>query len=96
MKRRKEQPIGTLLQEFLRVQGLETPLNEYRLLAAWGKVMGNVTERNTGRLFIRNETLYAEIKLPSLRADLMLRKIETVTKLNDFVGFKVIKDIVLI
>ena len=43
MKRRKEQPIGVLLHEFLRVQGLEAPLNEYRLLAAWGKVMGNIT-----------------------------------------------------
>ena len=96
MKRRKEQPIGVLLHEFLRVQGLEAPLNEYRLLAAWGKVMGNITERTTGKLVIRNETLYVEIKSPSLRADLMLKRIETVTKLNNFVGFKVIKDIVLI
>ena len=95
MKRKKEQQIGTLVNEFLRTQGLESPLNEYRLLMAWGDVMGKVTERNTGRLFIRNETLYAEIKSSALRADLMLRKVETVTKLNNFVGFRVIKDIVL-
>lgn len=95
MKRKKEQQIGALVNEFLRTQGLESPLNEYRLLMAWGDVMGKVTERNTGRLFIRNETLYAEIKSSALRADLMLRKVETVTKLNNFVGFRVIKDIVL-
>ncbi len=96
MRRRKEQQIGVLLHEFLRTQGLEAPLNEYRLLAAWGKVTGKIVERNTGKLFIRNEVLYAEIRLPSLRADMMLRRIETATKLNDFVGFKVIKDIVII
>ena len=95
MKRKKEQQIGALVNEFLRTQGLESPLNEDRLLMAWGDVMGKVTERNTGRLFIRNETLYAEIKSSALRADLMLRKVETVNKLNNFVGFRVIKDIVL-
>jgi hypothetical protein len=35
MKRKREEPISTLLMQFLREQGLETPLLEYRIIKAW-------------------------------------------------------------
>lgn len=93
MKRKKECVIGSLLTEYLRCQGLETPLNEYRLLASWGEVMGNVVEKMTGNLRIVDEVLYVEVKSASLRADLSLQRSEIVKKLNVYVGATVIKDI---
>jgi predicted nucleic acid-binding Zn ribbon protein len=55
--------------------------------------MGECVERQTGKLSIRNEVLFVEIKSAPLRADLMLQRTELVKKLNAKVGALVIKDI---
>ena len=60
-----------------------------------GEIAGKIVERNTGKLFIKNEVLYAEIKSPSLRMDLMLTRTDLMNRLNAEVGFHVIRDIVL-
>lgn len=96
MKRRTEQSIGQLVNAYLREEGLESPLNEFRLLNSWSEVMGKVVARYTGQLFIRNEVLYVEIKSAPLKADLLLQRSAIVEKLNGQVGFHVIKDLKLI
>ena len=93
MKRKKDQPIGVLIRQYLREEDLESPLNEYRLLSSWGTVMGECVERQTGKLSIRNEVLFVEIKSAPLRADLMLQRTQLIKKLNASVGALVIKDI---
>ena len=45
MKRNNTEQIGDVLRQFLRQQGLETPLNEYRLVDAWKDVVGPVIAR---------------------------------------------------
>ena len=42
MRRTKSEPIGDLIRQYLRQQGLESPLNEYRLIQGWSYVMGPV------------------------------------------------------
>ena len=69
MKRRKDECIGSLIKQYLREEGLESPLNEFRLLSSWALVMGNGVERQTGKLYIKNEVLFVEIKSATLRAD---------------------------
>ena len=85
-----------LVRQYLRSEGLESPLNEYRILTSWQEVTGSMVERYTGRLYIRNEKLHVEIKSPSLRADLMLQRTELVNKLNQYVGATVINDIIFL
>ena len=93
MKRRKDECIGSLIKQYLREEGLESPLNEFRLLSSWALVMGNDVERQTGKLYIKNEVLFVEIKSATLRADLMLQRSDVVKKLNTEAGAHVIKDI---
>ena len=38
MKRNDAEQIGKLIQQFLRQESLESPLNEQRLLDAWPKI----------------------------------------------------------
>ena len=40
MKRNDAEQIGKLIQQFLRRESLESPLNEQRLLDAWPKILG--------------------------------------------------------
>lgn len=93
MERRKEEPIGRVLQRFLRLNQLETPLNEFRLIQAWNEVAGPVAERYTKDLRIYNQTLHVSLRSAVLRSELLMRRTELVRKLNEHVGSTVINDI---
>ena len=45
MFRRKVQPLDDLLNQFLRQEGLESPLLQKRLIAAWDTVAGPTVAR---------------------------------------------------
>ena len=94
MKRQNAQPISNILQRYLREEGLESPLNEYRLIQSWEAVFGQGIARYTGRMFIKNQTLHVHLTSPALRQDLQMARKSLVHRLNEAVGAQVIADIV--
>ena len=93
MFRRDVQTLADILAQCLRHDGLETPLQQRRLIDSWGKVVGKAVERYTGEKFIRNQTLFVKILNPALRADLSMMRERLVRNLNVEVGANVITDI---
>lgn len=94
MKRQNALPIGDMIRRFLREGGLESPLNEYRLIQSWETVLGKAIARYTGRMYIKNQTLYVHLTSPALRQDLQMSRRSLVNRLNEAVGAQVITDIV--
>lgn len=93
MFKRDVQSIRDLVMRNLRLQGLETPLLQKRLVEAWPAVAGNVIARYTLNAYIRNQTLFVHLSSPALRADLSMRRQVFVARLNAAVGSQVIVDI---
>ncbi len=93
MKRNKAENIGQLIRQYLRQEGLETPLNEYRMVSAWREVMVEAIAKYTGDLFVKNQVLYVHLKSPALKANLMMARATLVQRLNDHVGAQVIQNI---
>ena len=93
MKRKKAIAIGDLVKDYLRQEGLETPLNQYRLIQSWGDVMGAGIMRYTGDIFIRNQTLWVKINSSILRQELEIGRKQIVRRLNEYVGAQVITDV---
>ena len=93
MFKRKVQPLKDLLLQVLREQGLETPLNQKRLIDAWPEVAGPLVARYTLNTYIYNQTLYVRLSNPALRSDLSMCRQELIQKLNATVGEQVITDI---
>ncbi len=96
MKRSKTEALTDILNDCLRQNGLETPLNQYRLIESWNTVVGNTIARYTGDLFIKNQTLYVKVKSSTLKSDLMMGRSSLVRQLNEQVGAYVISDIIFI
>ncbi|MCR5820900.1 MAG: DUF721 domain-containing protein [Bacteroidaceae bacterium] len=96
MRRQKALQIGELINQFMREEGLETPYNEYRIEKAWGEVMGQGIMRYTGRVFVKNQTLYVELRSSVIRQELMLGRPQIVARLNNHVGAQVIQKIMFI
>lgn len=93
MIRRKTRDIRSLINEFLRAEGLETPLNEYRLVQAWPDVVGTAIARYTGRIFIKNRVLYVQIHSAALRENLGCNRTLLAQRLNRHVGAEVITEL---
>lgn len=93
MFRKKVLPLSQILREVIRKDGLETPLNEKRVIDLWDQVAGPMAARYTTEKFIRNQTLFVKIINPSLKADLMMRRTELQVLLNQKVGAFVISEI---
>ena len=93
MRKSNAESIGTLLQRYLREEGLETPLNQHRLINAWADVMGQGIMQYTGERFIKGQTLYVQIRSSILKQDLMMSRATIVRRLNEHVQAQVITDI---
>ncbi len=93
MKRREAHDITQLLNLYLREEGLETPLNQHRLMAAWPEVAGKVVAKYTRDLKIYNQVLVVHLNSAALRAELQMRRAELMKQLNEKVGSVVIYDI---
>ena len=93
MKRSNTEHVGDIINQFLRQEGLETPLNQYRLIERWRDVVGDSVANYTGEIYIRNQTLIVKIKSSVLRNELMMMRSDLVKKLNNSVGAQVISEI---
>lgn len=93
MFRQKVKSIAELLPEFLRNQGLETPLLQRRLIDSWETVVGAPIAAYCGEKFIKNQTLFVKITNPALRQDLSMMRSKLVQRLNAEVGAMVIADV---
>jgi len=94
MKRNDAEQIGKLIQQFLRQESLESPLNEQRLLDAWPQILGPVIASYTRELYIKNQVLYVHLTSAALRQELMMGRDLLVRNLNRHVGAQVITNII--
>ena len=95
MKKNNAENVGGVILQFLRDTGLETPLNEHRLIQAWGTVLGPAVSKYTKELKIYNQVLFVTVSSAAMRNELMMRRTELVSRLNSHVGAQVITQIVL-
>jgi hypothetical protein len=93
MFKRHVQPISDVINELLRVEGLETPLLQRRLIASWDKIVGTTISKYTDNIYISNQTLMVKITNPALRQDLSMLRTQLVKRLNAEVGSIVIMDV---
>lgn len=93
MFRREVKSVADVLQQLLREEGLETPLQQKRLIDSWETVTGRIVARYTTEKFIQNQTLYVKIVNPALRLDLAMMRQQLVKRLNEQVGSFIISDI---
>ena len=89
----KTQPMRDVLLAFLRKEGLETPLLEFRITQAWTEVMGETINRYTRQVFVREGKLQVQLTSAPLRQNLMMEHKRIAQKLNEHVGSQVISDV---
>lgn len=82
MKRNDAEPIGKLIQKYLRQESLESPLNEQRLLDSWETVLGPTIMSYTRDLYIRNQVLYVHLTSAACKYAMIKEKKLIIRKYN--------------
>ena len=93
MERRKSEHFTDVLLRYLRQEGLETPLNEHRVIALWPEVAGDVAARLSEALYIRNQKLHVKVRSAVLRTELVMKRTRLVKELNARVKSQVVTNI---
>ncbi len=93
MFRKDVKPLSEVLSQYLRREGLETPLLQRRLVNSWDKLMGPTIARYTTEKFIQNQVLFVKIVNPALRQDLSMMRSQLAKKLNDAAGSQIITEV---
>ena len=95
MRRTKEVKLGDVIHAILREDGLETPLNEFRAVDAWNKVMGTFISKLTTHVEVRGGNMYIQVTNASLKNDLMMNRASIIARINQFVGAQAIQQLVV-
>lgn len=93
MERHKSTPLNSLLDVWLRNEGLETPLLQHRMIKGWPEVMGPTVAQYTGDIRIYGNVLRVQIKSPALRQNLLMMRTEIARKMNDYVKAQIIQEV---
>jgi len=84
--------LSDAIVQYLRESGLEQSVLEVQVEEAWPKVMGDVVNRLTRSVEVRKGVLVVHVNSAALKTQLFENRFELVSKLNEAVGAKVIRD----
>lgn len=96
MRKSKSEQLGDIVNQILRANGLETPLNQYRVVEAWKATIGKSFEKYTENIFIKNQSLYVKLNSPALKNELSMYSRKMAEQLNKEVNAQVIVNIIFI
>lgn len=84
--------INDALIAYLRESGLEQSVLDIQIEEVWPQVMGDVVNRLTRSVDVRDGVLYVRVNSAALKTQLFENRFELVRKLNEAVGVKAIRD----
>ena len=95
MQKRNEQSIGEILREYLKITQLENVVFADRIADIWQEALGEEIAKETDRIFLQNGYLFVNLKSPSLKTELMMRRTMIAQRLNEKLGNEIIKTVVI-
>ena len=87
--------IGEALNEFLKKSKLKTGVQALQVEEAWEKIMGKTISRYTNKIEIINSTLFITTNVAPLKNELIFQKEKIIERVNEALGERVIKEVVI-
>lgn len=90
-----ETSIGDAIKEFLKKSRLRTGIQALQIEEIWETLMGKTIARYTDKIQIINHTLFIHTNVGPLKQELMYQKEKIIERVNEALGEKVIKEVVI-
>jgi predicted nucleic acid-binding Zn ribbon protein len=88
--------LGEILRRYFHDIGIESSIRQYEALSVWPSVVGSAIASVTEPKHISSGTLFVKVKSASWRNELVFHKPSLIDRLNQRLGSRTIRDIVLL
>jgi predicted nucleic acid-binding Zn ribbon protein len=83
------------IQQFLQKSRLKSGIQALRIEEIWEKLMGKTVAKYTDKIQIINNTLYITSSVAPLKNELLYQKENIITRINEALGEKLIKEVII-
>jgi predicted nucleic acid-binding Zn ribbon protein len=90
-----EYSLGDALRNFLNKSQLKGSIQALQIEEVWEQIMGKTVARYTDKIAIHGQTLQVSTTVAALRQELLYQKENIITRVNEALGEKVIKEVVI-
>ncbi|HXO76286.1 MAG TPA: DUF721 domain-containing protein [Puia sp.] len=90
-----EYSLGDALKKFLNQSQMKGSIQALQIEEVWEQIMGKTVARYTDKIQIHGQTLYVNTTIAPLRQELMYQKDKIIQRVNEALGEKVIKEVVI-
>lgn len=90
-----EVSIGDAIKQFLKQSKLKNSIQALKISDVWEQIMGKTIAKYTDKLEIINHTLFITSSIAPLKNELHYQKEKIIERINEALGEKVIKDVVI-
>lgn len=87
--------IGDAIKAFLRKSRLKNGIQALQIEQIWETLMGKTIAKYTDKIQIVNHTLFIRTNVGPLKQELMYQKEKIIERVNEALGEKVIKEVVI-
>jgi hypothetical protein len=90
-----EYSLGDALKEFLNNSKLKSSIQALQIEEVWEQIMGKTISKYTDKIQIRGQTLYINTSVAPLKQELLFQKDRIIQLVNEALGEKLIKEVVI-
>ena len=90
-----EYTIGEALKEFLNKSKLKTYVQSIQIEEVWEKIMGKTIAKYTDKITIMGDKLYITTYVAPLKQELIYQKEIIMQRVNEALGEKVVKEVII-
>jgi predicted nucleic acid-binding Zn ribbon protein len=92
-KTRSPQPVGAALAQLIDGLGIAQTLKQHDVLTLWNSIVGERIARVTTAQRIERGVLYVHVSTAPWRAELTMKRVEIIQKINKTLGRTIVTDI---
>jgi predicted nucleic acid-binding Zn ribbon protein len=89
------QTIGNFIQHFFARNGKISLFLEQQAVDLWEEVVGEFVAKHTKKVVAKQSVLFVTIPNASLRFEIMNSRNQIISKINEYLGCEVIKEIII-
>ncbi|MFT4094192.1 MAG: DUF721 domain-containing protein [Niabella sp.] len=90
-----EYSLGEALKEFLNKSRIRGDIQALEIDAVWENIMGKTVARYTDKLQIIGDKLFVHTQVAPLKNELIYQREKIIERVNEALGSKVIKDVII-
>lgn len=95
MKRTDPVAVGEMLDQFFKERQLRGAVYEGRAVEVWAEIVGKYVAKYTEDVYIRAGVIYVTFSSAAVRSEIHIRRRYYVTQINEKLGAKVVRNIVI-